>query len=72
MLQQQITSLKQVNLQIQNDVKELKQYGRHLSLTIDEVPIKEKERSQDIFEHVLGMNEETGVGNVDGYIGRAH
>ena len=35
MLQQQITSLKQMNLQIQNDFEELEQYGRRLSLSID-------------------------------------
>ena len=35
MLQQQITSLKQVNLQIQNDLEELKQYSRRLSLRIN-------------------------------------
>ena len=57
MLQQQITSLKQVNLQIQNDLEELKQYGRRLSLRIDGVPVKEKERSQCVFEHVVGMFE---------------
>ena len=31
--------MKKVNLQIQNDVKESKQHGRHLSLRIDEVPV---------------------------------
>ena len=72
MLQQQITSLKQVNLQIQNDFEELEQYGRRLSLNIDGVPVKEKERSQDVFEYVVGMFEEAGAGNVDGYIVRAH
>ena len=72
MLQQQITSLKQVNLQIQNDFEELEQYGRRLSLSIDGVPVKEKERSQDVFEYVVGMFEEAGAGNVDGYIDRAH
>ena len=72
MLQQQITSLKQVNLQIQNDLKELEQYGRRLSLRIDGVPVKGKERSQDVFEHVVSMFEEAGAGNFDGYIDRAH
>ena len=36
------------------------------------VPVKEKERSQDIFEQVMGMLEEAGAGNVDGYIDTAH
>ena len=44
MLQQQIKSLKQVNLQIQNNMEELKQYSRCLSLRIDGVPVKEKEK----------------------------
>lgn len=36
--QQEITSLKQVNLQIQNKMEELEQYGRNLSVGIDGVP----------------------------------
>ena len=72
MLQQQITSLKQVNLQIQNKLEEFEPYCRPLSLRIDGVPVKEKERSQDVSEHVVGMFEEIGAGNVDGYIDRAH
>ena len=65
MLQQQITSLKQVNLQIQN-------YLEELSLRIDGVPVKGKERSQGMFEHVVGMFENAGTGNIDGYINRVH
>ena len=56
-----------MNLQIQNDLEELKQYGKRLSLRIDGVPVKEKERSQDFF-----MFKEAGGGSVDGYIDRAH
>ena len=33
---------------------------------------KEKERSQNVFEHVASMHKETGAGSVDGYIDRAH
>ena len=79
MLQQQITSLKQVNLQIQNDFEELEQYGRSLSLRIDGVPVKGKERSQGMFEHVVGMFEHAvgmfenvGAGNIDRHIDRIH
>ena len=36
-----------------------------------QVCIKEKERSQDIFEHVTGMLKEAGPENVNGYIDRA-
>ena len=61
-----------MNLQIQNDLEELEQYGRRLSLRIDGVPVKGKERSQDVFEHVVSMFEEAGTGNFDGYIDRAH
>ena len=46
-LQQQITLLKQVNLQIQNDLEELEQYGGRLSLRIGGVPVKEKERRKE-------------------------
>ena len=63
--------MKQVNLQIQNDLEELQQYGRCLSLRIDGVPVQEKEKSQDLWVHV-GMFEEASAGNVDGYIDRAH
>ena len=51
-----------MSLQIQNDLDELEQYGRRLSLTIDGVPVKKKERSQDCC-----MFEEAGAGNVDNY-----
>ena len=37
--QQEITSLKQVNLQIQNKMEELEQYGRNRSVGIDGVPV---------------------------------
>ena len=36
------------------------------------VTVKEKERSQDVFKHVVSMFEEAGAGNFDGYIDRAH
>ena len=49
-----------MSLQIQNDLDELEQYGRCLSLTIDGIPVKKKERSQDCC-----MFEEAGAGNVD-------
>ena len=61
-----------MNLQIRNDLEELDQYSRRLSLRIDGVPVKEKERSQGVFEYVVSMFEEAGVENVDGYIDRAH
>ena len=59
-------------------MEELKQCGRGLSfvsfisLRIDWVPVKKKERSRDVFEHVVGMFEEGGARNIDGYIDRAH
>ena len=43
--QQEITSLKQVNLQIQNKMEELEQYGRNLSVGIDGEN-KENKKSQ--------------------------
>ena len=46
MLQQQTTSLKQVNLQIQNDLEEVEQYGTRLNLRIDGVLVKKKEESR--------------------------
>ena len=52
-------------LQTQDDLEELKQCGRCLTC-------QEKERSQDVFEYVVGMVEEAGAGNVDGYVDRAH
>ena len=52
-LQQQITSLKQVILKIQNDLEEVKQSSRCLSLG---VPIKKNEKSQGASEHVVAIN----------------
>ena len=61
-----------MNLHIQNDLEELEQCIRRLSLRTDGVPAKEKEWSQEVFEHVVCMFEEAGAGNVDWYIDRAH
>ena len=72
MLQQQITSLKQVSPHIQNELEKFEQYGRFLSLHIDGVPVKGRERSHNVLQHDVGMFEEAGAGNVDGYIDRAH
>ena len=72
MLQQQIISLKQVNLQIQDDLEKLEQYGRFLSLCTDGIPVKKKERNHNVFQHDVGMFEEAGAGNVEGYIDRFH
>ena len=63
--QQQITSLK--NLQIQIDVEELEQYSRRLSIRIHGVIVTEK---QDVFDNVMVMFEEAGARNFDGYIDR--
>ena len=72
MLQEQIASLKQVNLQIQNvDVEEL-ECDRRLSLRIDGVPVQEKGRCQDVFEHVVRMFGEARAGSFDRFIDRGH
>ena len=52
-LKQQITSLKQVILKIQNDMEEVKKSSRCLSLGL---PIKENEKNQGASEHVVGIN----------------
>ena len=39
--------------------------NRQVSLRVFGVPVQEKERSQDVFEYVVGMLEEVGTGNVD-------
>ena len=47
MVQQQITSLEQVNLLvIQTDLEELRQYGRCLSLWIDGVPARRRKEAR--------------------------
>ena len=72
MLQQQMSLLKKVNLQVPDDVEELEQNGKCLSLRIDGVPVKEKERSQEVSEHIVVMIEKGSAGNVYGYIDRNH
>lgn len=71
MLPEQITSLKQVNLQIQNDVEEL-ECDRRLGLRIDGVPVLEKGSCQDVFEHVVRMFGEARAGSFDRFIDRGH
>ena len=72
MFQQQMSLLKQVNLQVPDDVEELNPNGECLSLRIDGVPVKEKERNQDVSEHIVVMIEKGSAGNVYGYIDRNH
>ena len=68
MLHQQVISFKQVNLQIHNDER----YGSCLTLQIDGVPVKEKEKGQDVSQHVVSMVEQAGARNADGYTDGTH
>ena len=36
------------------------------------VPVKEKERTQDIFEHVEGISEEVGAWDIGEYVDKDH
>ena len=55
MLQKQIKNLFTQNQRNQEDVEELEQHGRRLCLSIDGVPTKEKETSDDILQKVMSL-----------------
>ena len=52
LLQEQVMSLKHVNLQIQNRREELEQYGRRICLRINGVTVKSDETSEHVLKHV--------------------
>ena len=72
MLQQQISELRQVNIENQMKNEELEQYGRRLCIRIEGVEVKSKETSDDVLQLVKKLFETAEVNVPDAVIDRAH
>ena len=72
LLQQHISELKQVNIEMQKNIDDNEQYGRRLCLRFDGLPVKENETSSMVLEDVKSLFEEAGIEIPDTVIDRAH
>ena len=61
MLQHQILEIKKQNLQNQQEIEELKQYGRRLCLRCEGVPTEKNENSNKDLEEIMGICKDSGV-----------
>ena len=61
MLQHQILEIKKQNLQNQQEIEELKQYGRRLCLRSEGVPTEKNENSNKDLEEIMGICKDSGV-----------
>ena len=72
MLQNQILAIKNQNLQSQQEIKELEQYGRRLCLRFEGIPTEKNEASDNVLEKIMGICKESGVEIPDTVIDWAH
>ena len=72
MLQQQVPELRKLDLDNQANNEELEQYGRHLCLRIDGVPLETNETSQDVLDSVKNLFELAEMNIPDRVVDRAH
>ena len=72
MLQNQILELKKQNLQNQEEIEELEQYGRRLCLRFERIPTEKNETSDKVLEKIMRICKESGVEIPDTVIDRAH
>ena len=61
MLQHQILEIKKQNLQNQQEIEELEQYGRRLCLRCEGVPTGKNENSNKDLEEIMGICKDSGV-----------
>ena len=57
MLQQQVSELRKLNLDNQASNEELAQYGRHLCLRIDDIPLENNEISEYVLDSAKNLFE---------------
>ena len=72
MLQNHVMELKRSNLNMQQNLDDVEQYGRRLCLRIDGVTVKNNESADLILEDVKAMFEEAGIDVPDAVVDRAH
>ena len=72
MLQHQILEIKKQNLQNQQEIEELEQYGRRLCLRFEGIPTEKNETSDKVLHKIMGICKDSGVEIPDTVIDRAH
>ena len=72
MLQQQVSELGKLNFDNQAKNEELEQYGRHLCLCIDNIPLKNNKTSEDVLDSVKNLFELAEVNIFDMVVDRVH
>ena len=71
-LQNHVMELKYSNLNLQQNLGHVEQYGRRLCLQIDGVTVRNNESANSILDNVKTMFEEAGINVPDAVVGRAH
>ena len=61
MLQHQILEIKKQNLQNQQEIEELEQYGRRLCLRFEGIPTEKNETSDKALNKIMGIYKDSGV-----------
>ena len=61
MLQHQILEIKKQNLQNQQEIEELEQYGRKLCLKFEGIPTEKNETSDKVLEKIMGICKDSGL-----------
>ena len=61
MLQHQILEIKKQNLQNQQEIEELEQYGRRLCVRFEGVPTEKNENSNKVLEEIMRICKDSGV-----------
>ena len=71
-LQKQVLELKKENIKNRVASEENEQYGRRFCLTIDRIPTKKKESSENVLHKVTEMWTESGANIPNEVVDRAH
>ena len=61
MLQNQILEIKKQNLQNQQEIEELEQYGRRLCLRFEGIPTEKNKTSDKVLKKIMGILKKSGV-----------
>ena len=71
-VKKEVINLKKENERLSSDLEELCQYGRRLCLRIDNVPVLERESSEEVLKSVKSLIEKSGEVIPDSTLDRAH
>ena len=71
-VKEEVINLKKENERLSSDLEELCQYGRRLCLRIDNIPVLERESSEEVLRSVKSLIEKSGEVIPDSTLDRAH